>query len=86
MDIGGEALHHPRKTMASVTIQSVTDWTYERTQDHLRPVPVMPAAERTAWVELNHLAAVQAITCEQRRILHALNRKLGYRARFERLS
>jgi hypothetical protein len=72
--------------MASITLQSVTDWTYERTQDHSRPGPAMPAAERSAWVDLNHLAAVQAITFEQRRILHALNRKLGYRARFERLA
>jgi hypothetical protein len=72
--------------MTSITIQSVTDWTYERTQDHSRPVPAMPAAERSAWVDLNHLAAVQAITGEQRRLLHALNRKLSYRARFERLA
>jgi hypothetical protein len=68
------------------SFQSVTDWTFERTDDHFRPVPVMPAEERKAWIELNHMAAMQPITSEQRRILQALNRKISYRAQHEKLA
>jgi hypothetical protein len=71
-------------TYAAVTLQSVTDWIYERTENHHRSVPVMDAAERSAWVELNHRSADHPLSASDRKLLHALSRKLAYRARYER--
>jgi hypothetical protein len=70
---------------AAVTADSVAAWSLEVSADHVRMIPAMPNAERQAWIDLNHLSATRKLTKDERRLLAALDRKVKYRARFEKI-
>jgi hypothetical protein len=70
--------------MTTVTFQSVTDWAYVQDAEHHRAVPAMPKEERTAWIQLSDAKATRRLSVEEFKLFVALDRKLRFRARFEK--
>ena len=62
--------------MASVTLESVTNWEWESSPDHRSQVPVVPYSERIAF---SSIMDMERPTRDQVELREAIRRKLSYR-------
>lgn len=63
-----------------LTLDDIECWSYETTENHIQPVPIMSQEERSAWVELNN---IRKLNKNEKEMLKALNKKMRFRAKYE---
>lgn len=66
--------------MTNLNIDTVTDWTWTRSENHNGSIPEMPECERREWSRLSDEKCMRRLTRDEAALLRALDRKISYRA------